>query len=82
MRNVGLILKTSHALHGFMPEELNKHFSSIAISTPENPAECLTSISAAPLEGFHFTELSEHDVIWHFHISSHRPRGKMGHLKV
>ena len=36
MRNLGLIPKVSDALHGFMPDELNEHFSSIAISSTEN----------------------------------------------
>ena len=49
-----------------MPEELNKHFSSISISLSEDPAESFASILAAPLEGFRFTEVSEHDVILAF----------------
>ena len=33
MRNLGLILKASDALYGYMPEELNEHFLNIAISS-------------------------------------------------
>ena len=37
LRNLGLILKAGDALHGFMPDELNDHFSSIAISPTKDP---------------------------------------------
>ena len=63
MRNLGLIPKASDALHSFMPEELNKHFSVFAISSSEDPAESFADISTAPPEGFSFAEVSEHDVI-------------------
>ena len=46
-----------------MPEELNKHFSGVAISSSEDPAESFADISTAPPEGFSFAEVSEHDVI-------------------
>ena len=38
LRNLGLIPKASDALHGFMPDELNYHFSSIVISPTEYPS--------------------------------------------
>ena len=38
LRNLGLILKASDALHVFMPDELNDHFSRIAIASTENLA--------------------------------------------
>ena len=60
-RNLGLI--PNDALHGFMPKELKKNFSSIAIATSGDHAAYLTRISAALLKGFRFTEVSEHDVI-------------------
>ena len=63
MHNLGLIPKTSVALRSFMLEELNKHISSIAISTLEDPAKSHTSISAAALDGFCFTEVSENDAL-------------------
>ena len=46
MRNLGLIPKTSDALHGFMPDELNDHFSSIPISPSEDPAKSLNLLSS------------------------------------
>ena len=39
VRNLGLIPKASEALHGFMPDELNDYFLSIAISPHEDSAE-------------------------------------------
>ena len=50
LRNLELIPKVTDALHGFMPDELNDYFSSIAIST-------------APSDGFSFLPVSEADVI-------------------
>ena len=63
MRNLGLIPKASDALHGFMPEKLNTHFSNISISFAEYPAESLNTILAASVEGFCFSQVSENDVI-------------------
>ena len=63
MRNLGLIPKANDALHGFIPEELNKYFSIIAISLTENSTEALNNIAAAALEGFCLSEVSENDVI-------------------
>ena len=63
MRNHGLIPKTVDALHGFMPEELNKNFSSIAISLLEDPAESSAGISTASPESSCFTEVSEYGII-------------------
>ena len=63
MRNLGLIPKASDALHGFMPDELNAHFSNIAISASENAAESYENLANAPSEGFCFTEVSDNDVI-------------------
>ena len=78
MRNLGLIPKTSDALHGFMPEELNKHFSSIAITSLEDPAESFAGISTAPPEGFCFTEVSKHDVILAVSHFKSQARGEDG----
>ena len=63
LRNLGLIPKASGALHGFMPDELNEHYSNIVISSTENPVESLNSILTAPLEGFCLSEVSENDAI-------------------
>ena len=46
-----------------MPEELNKHFFNIVISSTENPLQSLNSVSSAPLEGFHIFQVSENYVI-------------------
>ena len=78
MRNLELIPKTSDALHGFMPEELNKHFSSIAISSTEDPAESFAGISTAPPECFCFTEVTEHDVILFVSHFKSQARGEDG----
>ena len=63
MRNLGLIPKASDALHGFMPEELNKQFSNFAISSTENPAESFNAISVASVEGFCLSQVTEDDAI-------------------
>ena len=78
MRNLGLIPKASDALHGFMPEKLNKHFSAVAISSSEDPAESFADISTAPPEGFYFTEVSEHDVILAVSHFKSQTRGEDG----
>ena len=44
MRNLGLIPKASDVLYSFIPEELNEHFLSIAISSTEDPADPINSI--------------------------------------
>ena len=54
MHTLGLILKVSDALHGFLPEELNSHFSNISISPSENPGVSLNIINNASPEGFVF----------------------------
>ena len=78
MRNLKLIPKTSDALHGFMPEELNKYFSSIPISSSEDLADFFTSISAASLESFPFTEVSEYEVILAVSHFKSQARGENG----
>ena len=63
MWNLGLIAKASDALHGFVPNELNKHFSNITISSTVIPAESSNSISTASSEGFHLSQVSKDDPI-------------------
>ena len=50
MRNLGMIPKASNALHGFIPDELNEHFLSIAMSSTEIPGESLNYIEKAALD--------------------------------
>ena len=57
MRKQGLIPKTSDALHGFWPDELNARFSSISISPSEDPAESLDLLSSSYPDGFSFHQL-------------------------
>ena len=63
MRTLGLIPKVSDALHGFLPKELNLHFSNISISPSENPAISLNIINGASPEGFVFRKVSVNDAI-------------------
>ena len=58
-----MIPKVSDALHGFIPDEFNDYFSSIAISTHEEPAESLNIVATAPSDGFSFSPVSEAGVI-------------------
>ena len=74
MRNLRLILNASDALHGFMPEELNKHFSNITISSTENPTGVLNNIAAAPLEIFCLSEVSKNNVM--LALSYYKSQGK------
>ena len=45
LRNLGVIPKANDGLQGFMPDELNDYFSSIAISPHEDPAESLNILT-------------------------------------
>ena len=63
MKTMGLIPKASDALHGFLPDELNLHFSKIAISPNEDPLESINIVNNAPTDGFVFKRIPENDVI-------------------
>ena len=63
MKTLGLIPKASDALHGFLPDELNSHFSKISISSNEDPLESINIVNNAPPDGFVFTRVSKNDVI-------------------
>ena len=54
LRNLGLIPKSSDALHGFISDELNNYLSSIAISPHEDPADSLNILATAPSDGCSF----------------------------
>ena len=47
LRNLGLIPKASDVLHGFMPDELNDHFSSIPISPTEDVSASLDILATS-----------------------------------
>ena len=79
MRNLGLIaIKASDALHGFMPDELDDHSSSIAISPTEDPSASLDILVNNPLVGFKFTMVSEADVILAVSHFKSQARGEHG----
>ena len=78
LRNLGLIPKASDALHGFMPEELNDHFSLIVISPTEDPSASLNILATAPLDGFSFSPVSEADVILAVSHFKSQARGEDG----
>ena len=59
LRRLGLIPKASDAFYNFMHEELNDHFTNIAISSTENLLESLNSVSSALLRGFCLSQVSE-----------------------
>ena len=61
-----------------MGEHPNKNFSSIAISSSEDPVASFASISAASLENFRFAEISEHDVILSVSHFKSQARGEDG----
>ena len=63
MRKLGLIPKTSNALHGFSPEEPNSYLSNISISPTEDPTISNSIVDGASLEGFAFKEITTNDVI-------------------
>ena len=79
-RNLGVISKASDALHGFMPDELNDHFSRIGISPTEDPAASLDILATAPLEGFRFSQVIGADVILAVSHFKSQARGKGGIL--
>ena len=56
--NLGLIPKTSDALHGFIPDELNDYFSRIFIFPDEDPAESLNILATASSDGFRFSSVT------------------------
>ena len=63
LRNLGLIPKASDALHGFIPDELNDYFSSIAISPDKDPAESFNILETASSDGFSNSPVSEAEAI-------------------
>ena len=63
MKTLGLIPEASDALHGFLPAELNLHFSNISISPDEDPLYSVNTIKNASTDGFIFERVSENDVI-------------------
>ena len=63
MRKLGLLPATDHALHGFSPEELNTHFSSISVSSLEDPTVSYNTISTASPDGVSFHSVTVNDVI-------------------
>ena len=63
MRDLGLIPKVSDALHGFLPDELNLHFSNISISSHEDPIASIDIINNASPDGFVLQKVSVNDVI-------------------
>ena len=63
MRDMGLIPKVSDALRGYLPDELNLHFSSISISSHEDPLASIDIINNATPDGFVFQKVSVNDVI-------------------
>ena len=62
MRKLGL-LPTTDALHGFSPEELYTHFSSISVSSLEEPTVSYNTISTASPDGFSFHPVTVNDII-------------------
>ena len=63
MRNLRLIPKPNDAIHGFLPEELNAHFSNIYISPNKNPDDFLNIINKAAPGGFTCKEVTQNDII-------------------
>ena len=82
LHHLGLIPKSSNALHGFLPEELNEHFSNISISNLENPAESYNNILTAPSEGFVFKSVTSNDVILSVKHFNSQAKEKMAYLKA
>ena len=74
MRNLGLIPKKSDALHGFMPDKLNAHFSRM-----KSPSCRITNLlSPSSPDGFSFQQETENDVILavsHFKIQAKGEHG-------
>ena len=72
MRKLGLLPTTDDALHGFTPDELNTHYSSISISSLEDPVESHDIVSTAIPSGFSFKPVTVNDVILAVpHFKSH-----------
>ena len=63
MRRLGLLRTVDDALHGFSPDELNNHFSSISVSPHEDPIESFNIASSSSTEGFSFRPVTANDVI-------------------
>ena len=60
---MGLTPKASDALHGFLPEEFNSHFSTISISSTEDSMTSLNIMNNAPSDSFAFKKVNDNDVI-------------------
>ena len=63
MESLGLILKASYALHGFLPEELNSYFSNISIYPFEDSMVSLNIINNASSYDFVVKKVTRNDVI-------------------
>ena len=78
MRKLGMIPEVSDALHGFLPEELNSHFSNISISPNEDPEVSLNIINNATTNGFALKKVSQNDVILAVSHFSSQAKGEDG----
>ena len=58
-----LIPKTKSDFYGFLPDDLNAHFSSISTSSTVNLGNIDELIANASNDGFKFTEVTLNDVI-------------------
>lgn len=63
LRHLGLLPNPKGELHGFSPDELNKHYSKVSFSDSENPLELNDVVKSAPDDGFKLHEVSLSDVI-------------------
>ena len=80
MRKLGLLPTVDDALHGFSPDELNNHFSSISVSPHKDPIESFNIASSSSTEGFSFRPVTANNVIlavahfksqsWHLNLQS------------
>ena len=78
LRKLGLIPSTNDALHGFLPDELNTHFSNLSISPSEDPAESAKLILTASSDGFIFHPVSANDVVLAFSHFTSQAQGDDG----
>ena len=63
MRTLGLLPKSNGALHGFLPEELNAHYTGISLPTSEDSKKSLRFINNASPDGFKFKQVTVNDII-------------------
>ena len=63
MRKLGLLPTVDDALHGFSPDEFNTHFSSISVSSHEEPIESFNIVSSVSTDALTFQPVTPNDVI-------------------